>query len=331
VRELNLGIDFSFKKDVVTGSIEYYSELSTDLYGSTSYDYTTFGNTSTVNSNVAILKGQGVDVVLRSKNIDKGLKWATTILFNYNTSKTIKYFRAGEIGLEVLGGSGNRIRTEIGLPLYAMTAWKWGGLDANGDPQGYVNGQLSSDYDAIEREGIDKGYKGSSIRYIGAADPPYFGSVSNQFTWRKFSLSINMAYRLGYYFKKPFLNYKDLFDNGRGHPDFARRWQKSGDELITDVPAMVYFDYPNYLNRINLYNNSDIHYLKADHIRIQYINIKYTISRRKVKHPFENLQLYWNISNLGVIWRANREKIDPMNPGTSQTRRSFTMGVTARF
>jgi len=45
--------------------------------------------------------------------------------------------------LATLLGSGRSITPVVGQTLYSISAYKWGGLDSQGNPQGYLNGQLS--------------------------------------------------------------------------------------------------------------------------------------------------------------------------------------------
>jgi hypothetical protein len=45
---------------------------------------------------------------------------------------------------------------------------------------------------------------------------------------------------------------------------------------------------------------------------------------------FENIQVYCNVSNIGIIWRANKYKLDPDNSFTTTSlspSRTYTMGV----
>ena len=136
----NLRLEFSSAKNAVSGSIEYYHKKGTDLYGLTPYDYTAWGGSSTITKNVASMSGNGVDITLQTKNIDKAFKWNTALLFSYNTSKTTQYYSALANPIAGMVGGGTSINPVVGEPLYSIVAFKWGGLDANGNPQG-ISGQ----------------------------------------------------------------------------------------------------------------------------------------------------------------------------------------------
>lgn len=336
VKQINIGIEFSTRKQTLSGSIEYYHKTGIDLYGPTPFNYTAGFNRNEINKNVANMEGKGVDVVLRSKNIDRLFKWSTNLLFNYRTEKTTKYLDPTPLTVQDLIGGGNQITPVVGKPLYAIAAYRWGGLNASGDPQGFLDGQLSTNYSAISNDVNQKGLEGENLVYLGSAVPTFFGSFMNTISWKGFSATINIAYKFGYFFRKPALSYNALYNNGVGHKEFEDRWKKPGDEIYTNVPAMVYTNYQ--LNgqsvfefRDAYYANSEIHFLKGDHIRLQFININYSFQQFSKKLLLESLRLYVNVANFGIIWRANKEHLDPDFPSSFVPSKSITVGLRTNF
>ena len=165
--------------------------------------------------------------------------------------------------------------------------------------------------------------------YNGPSTPRIFGSVGNSFSWKGFSLTAYISYKLGYYFRKESINYDLLFNQGIGNSDFSKRWQHPGDELKTQVPSMVY---PNIGGRDNFYALSNATVLKGDNIRLQFINLSYDFTRwLNSKKLFKMLQLYINASNLGIIWKANKENIDPDFPSSMPTPKTYAIGLRANF
>lgn len=134
---------------------------------------------------------------------------------------------------------------------------------------------------------------------------------------------------MGYYFKKPTLSYSALFYNGVGSGEFSRRWQKPGDEMTTSVPALVYTDYPQFSQRDQFYGNAAVNVLKADNVRVRYINLVYhPISK---DHFLSNAEIFASISNLGIIWRANKQGLDPDFPASLAPLKSYSFGIRAAF
>lgn len=327
---LNLGIDFSAKNNVISGSIEYYHKKGTDLYGNTPYDYTTWGRNNTIIKNVADMAGNGIDLILNTKNMDRRLKWTSGFLLSYTSSKTTKYLSTESSSIVSILGGGSTITPVVGKPLYAIAAYRWGRLDANGNPQGYLNGQLSTDYLSMQTALSDKGEKDGIIKFIGPTSPTVFGAVNNSVSFAKFTFSVNIIYKFGYYFRKSSVSsYAGIMNYGGGHKDYEKRWQSPGDEYITNVPSFIY---PNDENRDAFYTFSEINVLKADNIRLQYINLSYDFQdmSKRTKANF-NINLYLNISNIGIIWRANKEGLDPDYPASIKPPVNCTIGIRASF
>lgn len=328
----NIGLDFTIANQVISGTIDYYEKKGKDLYGPAAYDYTTWGGGSIVERNVAAMEGKGLDVQLNSKNFDKTFKWTTSLLLNYNKSITTKYYSTQTSAdiQRVIGSGGSIISPVVGKPLYAIAAYKWGGLNEAGLAQGYVNGEKSIDYSAIMLEAAEKGEEGNVV-YVGPATPTVFGSLVNTFSWKNFSISANIAYKLGYYFRKSTISYKSLVNLGAGHADFAKRWQKVGDEQVTNVPV---FDYTlaHDDNASPFFTGAEVNVLRGDHFRLQYINLTYTLSGKQLfKIPYNSIQFYAYARDLGILWRANKENIDPEFSDALPPVKSFTAGVRISF
>ncbi|MGF7232618.1 SusC/RagA family TonB-linked outer membrane protein [Arachidicoccus sp.] len=326
--QTNIRMDFSAIQNKISGSIEYYRKRGTNLYAPTPYDYTTWGHTSTIIVNSANMKGKGMDISLHSLNINRAFKWTTNLIYSYNQSITTKYLASTAASINSFLGGGNTITPVVGKPLYAIAAYKWAGLDAAGNPQGYLNDTISSDYNAIAQSALNEGLKGGSMVYVGPASPTSFGSLMNEFSYKGFSLSFNITYKLGYYLMKPTLSYYNLATRGVNSIDYDKRWQQPGDEQKTNVPSFVY---PLDQNRDAFYNASDINVIKGDHIRLQFINFSYSFLNSLHKLPFKGLQVYVNIANLGILWRANHDHIDPDFVNLIPDPKTYTMGIRANF
>lgn len=323
VSQFNIGFEFRSKNNRLTGTAEYYQKTGTDLYGTAPYDYTTWGQSNSITKNVAAMQGNGIDLLVNSLNTTGILQWQSTLLFNFNSNRTTAYYQSSSYTIATLLGNGQVIKPVIGKPLYGIAGYQWGGLNAQGIPQGYLNGQLSTDYRGILNEARDKGFQQSGVVYVGSALPRFTGSLINNLSWRGFELAVNVSYKLGYYFKKTALNYGSLFSTGNGTAEYANRWQKPGDELVTHVPAMLY---PANTNRDQFYGGAAIHILKGGHARLQYINLAYNLQTKTVRW-----KLYANIANLGILWRANKQQLDPDYEGTQPPVRSYALGLTANF
>lgn len=328
VAQFNLAVEFASKNQRLTGSFDWYMKKGTDLYGDAPYDYTAWGYASTLTKNVAHSRGIGTDIMLTSKNTTGSIKWSTTLLYNYNLTKTTAYEAARAQSLYSLLGTGKNISPVIGKPLYSIVAYKWGGLDSLGNPRGYLNGQLSTNYAAIFAEAQTNGLQNGTLYLVGSALPTSFGSLINTFSWKQFDLAVNISYKLGYYTAKPSISYAALVSSGGGNKEYSKRWQKPGDENFTNVPS---FQYPVSTDRDAFYSSAAVNIINAAHIRLQYINLGYTSKANASSPLFKHLRFYFNCSNLGILWRANKQNIDPDFPNGLPPVRTWSLGITAEL
>jgi TonB-linked SusC/RagA family outer membrane protein len=322
IQMTNIGLDFETPRQRLTGTAEVYVKRGFNLFGPAQVDPTLgLNGSTTVTKNVAAMKGSGVDFTLNTKILDGKFKWVNTLMFSYNRSITSKYYADTNLSSLTYISSGAIIDPMVGKPLYAIVAYKYGGLDGNGNPQGFVQKGLSVNYDSLTQNTPlkDLVFKSSL--------PVFFGSFSNSVSWKSFQLTANISYRLGYYFSKPSLSYSALYTQGAyiGSSDFAKRWQNPGDEKKTNVPSMIY---PAVTNRDDFYNHSTAVVDRADNIRLQYVNLSYDFNRRQVKFlPVADVQLYVNVSNLGVLWKANKDGIDPDYLTNPVIRKTYAVGI----
>jgi len=303
VRMVNFGVDFGLKNNVLSGTLEYYDKKGIDLIGATPFAPST--GITDFTGNYAGSSGRGVDVTLKSNNLTGQLKWATNFLLSYTTSKVTGYKSKSDAGSILTFGYGFQPYPVDGKPLNAIYSYPWAGLDPQtGDPQGYLNGQVSKDYGKI----ISSATAGNLI-YNGPSTPTVFGALRNTFSWKQLSLSANISYRLGYYFRKRSVNYASVLSGYGGHGDYSLRWQQPGDEQHTSVPSV-----PAAINgnRDNFYLYGEELVRKGDHIRLQDISLSYDLGREQLKRlPFSHAQLYVYANNIGLLWKVNKDGIDP--------------------
>jgi len=319
VRIANFGLDYSSKNGVLSGSVEYYVKKGLDLFGSSPLPPSAgfqsfFGNSAST-------AGHGFDVVLNSRNIDQQhFKWTSSLLLSHvldevtvyeNPSITLGYLASGD-------GNGGTVTPLAGQPIYAIYSFRSGPLTHDtGNPQGYLDGKLSTDYSAIIAHTAMP-----DLYYNGPARPTTFGSIRNVFSFRNWTLSANIVFKLGYYFRRSStaLSYDQIIYGGVNR-DYADRWQHPGDELVTSVPAIQMP--PANADRQTFYQYAQTLVDKGDHIRLQDI---------RLAHTFRRLEVYGYVNNIGILWRANRHHLDPdLYSGAYPLPRTLSIGLNSRF
>ncbi len=300
----NAGLDFGLKNNRISGSVEYYIKNGNNLIGDQPIDPTVGLLSGTIRRNVADMVTRGVDLQISSLNVNREIQWNSSVIFSYNSNKLKSYYSEGASSAAAYLHGGRGIVPVAGKPVYSVFSYRWAGLDPNtGDPMGYVKGQPVSNYQAISSATtVD------DLVYHGSALPPLFGSVMNTFSYKGFSLYLNLTYKFGYYFRRQSILYASLYNRWTGHADYTQRWQKPGDEQHTSIPSRVY---PAVSARDDFYTNSSVLIEKGDHIRLQDLNISYRFSGESLKGPLKGMLVFANVRNPGFIWRANKHGLDP--------------------
>lgn len=298
----NFAVDFKVLNNRLGGSIDYYIKKSTDLFGPVDMDNTT-GVGGTITKNTAMLRGHGIDVNLESTNLkNRTFSWTTSLFFSKYKDNVVSYNFPSTLT------SGSAVTSTVlssskleGFPLYSMFSFKWNGLDpANGDPIGYLDGIESKDYSAIYRS---KNF--GELVYSGASIPTVFGSLANHFQYKGWYTSVRIQYDLGYYFRRPSVQYSSMMETPMAaHADYLKRWKNPGDELYTDIPSFVY---PLDANRNALYTNSEATVERGDHVRLQQLSLGREFDVRDAK-----VSVQVSGERLGILWKANRYNIDPV-------------------
>ncbi|MCC8426469.1 SusC/RagA family TonB-linked outer membrane protein [Mucilaginibacter sp. UR6-11] len=310
---LNLGLDFALRNEVISGSLEYYRKSGSGLIGDTyvpsSTGYTQF------RGNFADMTGQGIDLQLNSVNVSGKFRWTSNLLLSYTTDKVTKYNGPpSSTGLSIV----------VDRPLGGVYAYAWGGLDpANGNPRVYLNGVLTEDYNTLI------GVPVKDRKYVGPSSPPWFGSIRNNFSYHAFSLSANITYAFGSFFQRSALSYANLYSGAGANKEWLNRWQQSGDEAHTNVPSMVY---PADPARDGAYAGSTAVVDKGDIVRLRDISFGYTLDKTRLHNPpFSSVRFYLYANNLAILWRANKDGLDPdFLTGIPQPR-TLSLGMNVNF
>jgi len=325
VKITNVGIDLSLKNNRISGSIDFYQKNGLDLLGPIILDPTT-GAASFV-GNQASINIKGLDLVLNTTNIiQSSFNWTTKWLLSFNKDKVTEY------GGRELGGvslAGDLSTPLVGYPLSRIFSYRWAGLDpVNGDPRLYLA-------DTISAFGNITQVMKEDLNYSGQRNPKFFGSILNQLNYKQLSISANVTYKFGHFFRRSSIDYNYInpqflsFPNG--HSDYVLRWMKPGDELFTNIPSLPV---TTNANRENTYLNSDFLVEKADHVRLQDIRIDYRLDKNAFKKlPFRNVSLYVFAANLGIIWKANKYGLDPDAYAFGQVPlpKTIAIGLNANF
>jgi TonB-dependent starch-binding outer membrane protein SusC len=315
----NAGIELADRKRQLEFSFEYYSRQSKYLLAPGAQD-PTLGSSYYWGNNAA-MKGSGFDISIATNHVF-GKKWRLNnlLLLSKTTNKVTRYDNPyKEAWFYTNPGF---LSPNTGASVYSLYAYKWGGLDTVGDPQGYLKEKLSKNYDSIITA------EPNSLMRAGSSVPTVFGSFYTSLGYGQFTLSATLIYKAKYYIRRSSVNYSNINNVVfAGLDDYASRWQHPGDENNTYVPSM----------RIDplrdlFYSNAQALIVKGDQIRLHDVSLVYSMPYTAVKKwKLQALNFYCTGNNLGFLWKAAPGKIDPDYLTGSPEPRSITIGLKCTF
>ncbi|MBS9525653.1 SusC/RagA family TonB-linked outer membrane protein [Litoribacter alkaliphilus] len=318
----NTGMDFESRGGKLRGTIEYYKKSGLDLIGDSPYP----PSSGVINfrGNYANTTTDGVDVILGSDLRVGGFRWQPEFLYSHVHEVVTSYANeAVAFNYVSVGGSGGILPRE-GFPLFSIYSYPWAGLDPDtGNPQVYFEGSPNSNFTLIRNQ-----FSTEDLVFHGSMRPTHFGAFRNNIRWRDFSASFNISYRFGYFYRRESVNYFPILRGEGGHSDFNHRWQHPGDEAFTQIPSLPSV---NNQNRDNMYLYSDQLVEQGDHIRLQDVRLSYEFNKSRYgRMPFQRAELYTYANNLGILWKASDDPLDP-DFRTMRPLRSIAAGIRIDF
>lgn len=260
---------------------------------------------------------------LTSRNVQGTWQWNSTLLINYVRNK-ITHYNTAETN-QVYNYTNSSAVPVVGRSRDVVYAFPWNGLDGQtGFPVILVDGKASSDYQSF--------YDVDNLIAAGVSVPPYYGSLRNDLQWKGIALSLLLTWKQGYVFRRESSIPGTAYTSARNyHMDYLKRWKSPGDERYTNVPAHTGPESDGYM--ASVYEDSEILVTSGNHIRIQDINLSYTMqSRQSAQLPFRQIRFYAYARNLGTLWRANKFNIDPDYARAEfPAPRTFALGLQFDF
>ncbi|WP_417885552.1 SusC/RagA family TonB-linked outer membrane protein [Zunongwangia sp.] len=300
---LNFGLDFNLFDKRLGGSVEYYVKNSDDLIQDFPVsEFYGLPNNNTLTRNTATLRGEGVDINLNGE-------WLRTPDFSINSTFILSYNKNEvtdsryENYSTFLNGTASAPPI-VDYPLNSVFAFRSAGLDENGSTIVYDrNGEIVDAFTPLTEI--------EDMQYMGTSTPKYYGSFATTFTYKKLSLYALATYKLDYVLFKPsFGNYVSRYGSFEKYDlnsDIADRWRVPGDEASTNVPGAQGLG--GYSLGRYLYSTDRI--IDGDYIRLREISLSYDFSDLVANTFLRNASLSLSARNLGLIWRANDDDIDP--------------------
>ncbi|WP_251029988.1 MULTISPECIES: SusC/RagA family TonB-linked outer membrane protein [unclassified Pedobacter] len=179
----NIGLDFGFFSDRISGTVEYYKKKTTDLLLNAPIAAT--NGFSSITRNIGDMQNKGFEFSLNTRNFDGEFKWSTSFNISLNRNKVLRLVDDQPIypGGRFLG------RVSVGEPLGYFYGKAYAGVDpANGDALYYVD---------ASRTKTTNEYAVAQNQKLGDPNPKFFGGFGNRFSFKNFDLDIQSQFVSG--------------------------------------------------------------------------------------------------------------------------------------
>lgn len=233
--EWNLGLDFGFLKNRITGSIDIYQKNSKDLLFEVPLPLEIGGVKMT--TNIGKVENRGVEISLNTVNfVNKDWNWSTSFTFSHNKNKVKEIDGVSE---EWIGNktTGNLF---IGYPVNNAYGYAWDGIVTDGmmtvpdtkiaREKGFEPGKQVRQYDyyfacyglsegqPIIRDKNGDGKWDDNDKEIYNSEPSWTGSITSNLSYKNWDFSFSIYTKQDYTVASPFMNsdYYDYHDRGRG-------------------------------------------------------------------------------------------------------------------
>jgi len=309
VAKSNIGIELKFLKDRIGLETNYFINNTSDVILSSALASIT-GFTGVSENQPGKIQNKGVDITLNVESIkNDDFTWSTTFLFTRQRNKLKDYPNLPPARQIILGQAVN-----------VQQVFRYAGVNQQtGFYEFYdVNGKTTSNPNQVtDRTGFVN------------TTPNYFGSVSNTFSYKGFSLSFMFRYvkQIGTSVRGVLSG--SVFPGYPGYnipPVMLDRWQKPGDvatyqKFSTNINALIV---QSQLAR------SDAGYGDASFIRLQNASLGYQFPFKIANSlKLKNLRIYANGENLATI--SGYGILDPENQSLSRVGplRTIVLGIQA--
>jgi TonB-linked SusC/RagA family outer membrane protein len=316
-KTINVGIDYGFFNDRITGSLDIFQKSASDLID---YDPLPVNNeVGRVVTNVGETRSRGVEFSILSQNLKDGdFKWSTN--FNISTYKNYWVQRNPSVTLASYIGYNDPIREVYG--------WQTNGIIHNTSeiPSYMPNAKLGN---IIY---IDQNHDGkldiNDVVKLGNPDPKFSLGMGNTFTYKNFDLYVFVYGSFGMYEVN---NYGGFYDPTIINVANSHNTLVGAANIFTaDNPNGIYPGYAsnpytgNNPSQTNNFYGQNVNFLRLKNVTLGY--------KLPIKESFiKSLRFFVDLQNLAII--TNYKGYDPeyteTNPYPQAT--STTFGVNANF
>lgn len=328
-KTVNIGLDYGFWEDRMTGSLEYYITNTDDLLLNRLLPITSGYNS--VLQNIGSTKNSGWEFSLSTNiiNSSQGFRWDASLNAFSNREQIIELFdgQTDDVGNNWF----------IGEPVNVFYSFKKEGIwQTDEADQAADIGQSTGDIkitDVNGRDGegnltkqADGNINADDRTVLGSTVPDWSGGITNRFTFAGFDVSILLHARIGQMLRS---DYHNLGGNN---------WQGRYNSIIHDYwtaenPSNAYPE-PD-AGEAPLYADA-VRYFDGSFVKIKNVSLGYNFANQLInKLGFSSLRVYSTLNN-ALIFSPFRA-VDPetsdgiVGGGSPLTTATYLFGLNLKF
>jgi TonB-linked SusC/RagA family outer membrane protein len=314
---LNFGVDFGLFNNRIKGLVEIYNKKSTNVLADFAVNptYGFYYDEATLNQ--GDINNKGVEFEISALVVDQKIKWRSTLNYSHNKNEVVNVNSTSNNMAARTGLS--QFNPVAGQPVDYIAVAEWAGFNDDGLLQVMYQGKPQSILE-IPYTGADLD---DLLKFVGQRSPKHFGSWINNVSYGNFELSARLLYSFGNKFLNDAPPRSTLYNVQRYSNYFTflpallvNRWQSPDDNQsasmygidtrVANYTATLTNDY------LSEYNTRKV--LDAGQIRLQSISLTYRMPKKLFGSTIKDASLQLQARDLGPIFLANDEGIDPLFP-----------------
>jgi TonB-linked SusC/RagA family outer membrane protein len=356
--QVDIGIDFGFLNNRITGSVDWYHQKTKDILLSVPLPPSNGAGSTLKNLGKTEGKGLEVAVTFEIARKPKGFNWSVDATYFFNREKITQLTTPLE---KANLGAG----WFVGQPLSVIYDYKKLGIWQLGDAE---NGTLAKQVSPVQYAGQirvedlngDNKIDANDRQILGNFQPKWEGGLTNRFSFRNFDASVVTYARMGMKVLVPYLTGNSTGSGGFAFFNQSRVNQVKVD-YWTDTNPTNAFPAPDASSAVANFG-STLGYYDGSFIKCRSINLGYTFASDIIKKiGATSARIYVNVTNPFIIYSPlvkDNLAVDPegnsyasgqstLNPQGASERgaperqisvnlnnppvRQFTVGVNLKF
>ena len=331
VRQTNFGVDMSLFNSRVNLSLDAYIKKTADMLVKASIPITSgFEDTTETFTNAGKMRNKGVEMTLRTINLKGLFSWESALTATYNKNEILDLNSETPMFINQMGNSYVTM-LRAGYPINVF--------------YGYVTDGLFQNWEEVNRHATQPGAAPGDIRFrdlnndgvindedrtvIGNPNPNWFFSLSNNFSYKGWELSVFLQGVSG----NKIYNANNVDNEGMAAAynqttAVLNRW--TGEGTSNSMPRAIWGD-PNQNCRV-----SDRFVENGSYLRLKNITLSYTLPKKWMqKIQLENARISFSCENVATITGYSgfdpEVDINGIDSSRYPISRTFSMGLNFNF